>query len=331
VKCPRWRRLQLAISVTAVFFGFLFADHGAPAQALRTIKLVVATPLGGPTDILAHLLAEQIGRALGRTQGLMVVIENSPGADGIIGAEAVSRAPPDGNTLLMTGNAFVINPHLQQVYYDPLTSFEPICYLSNSPAVIVVNDDSPYRTLADLVNAARAKPGDLTMASFGPAGILRIGVEMLKRDADINVAYVPYSGEIPAVNALLGGRVTAVIASYRGVAERLKAGTLRALAATSPKRIESLPDVPTVAEAGYKDYEAEARLWLFAPAKTPRETVSQLIAWFTAVMQAPEVKSKLLIEGLNPVGMCGADFRNYVRKQYDEYGRVIRGSKINVE
>jgi tripartite-type tricarboxylate transporter receptor subunit TctC len=197
--------------------------------------------------------------------------------------------------------------------------------------VIIVNNTSPYRTLADLIDAARAKPGDLTMASFGPAGILHIGVEMLKRDAEVNLAYVPYSGEIPAVNALLGGQVTAVIASYRGVAERLKAGTLRALAATSPKRIESLPGVPTVAESGYKNFEAEARLWLFAPAKTPKETVSQLATWFTAAVQAPEVKSKLLLEGLNPVGMCGAEFRNFVQKQYDEYGRVIRGSKINVK
>jgi tripartite-type tricarboxylate transporter receptor subunit TctC len=331
VKRPRWRHLHRAASVAAVFSGLLFPDQAAWTQSARTIRIVVATPLGGPTDILANLFAEQISRSLGRTQGLRIVIENSPGAGGVIGTEAVSRSAPDGNTLLMTGNGFVINPYLQRVYYDPLTSFEPICNLASSPAAIVVKSTSHYRTLADLLDEARSNPGRPTMASFGPAGILHIAVEMLKVAANVNMTYVPYPSEIPAVNALLGAHVTSLLGSFRAVAPYLRMGTLRALAVTSRNRIEPLPEVSTVAESGYKDYEAEARLWLFAPARTPKEAVSQLAGWFTAAMQAAEVKAALAREELYPVGMCGADFGAYLRKQYDEYGRVIRGSKINVE
>ena len=261
----------------------------------------------------------------------MMEIDNRTMANGTIGVESVSRAPPDGNTLLMTANGFLINPYLQHVNYDPLTGFEPVCYLVNSPEFVVVNNTSPYRTLADLLNAARAKPGDLTMASFGPAGSLQIAVEMLKRAANVNMTYVPYAAEVPVINALLGDHVTSAFASYRGVAEHLKAGTLRALATGSQTRVQALPDVPTITESGYKDFEAQVRLWLFAPAKTPKETVSQVAGWFTAAMKVPEINAKLVGQGLYPVGMCGADFGAYIRKQYEEYGRVIRGSKINVE
>jgi tripartite-type tricarboxylate transporter receptor subunit TctC len=167
------------------------------------------------------------------------------------------------------------------------------------------------------------------MASFGPAGALQIAVEMLKRAADVNMTYVPYGSEVPVMNALFGERVTSAFTSYIGAVEYLKAGRLRALATGSRTRAEPLPDVPTIAESGYKDYEAQARLWLFAPAKTPNQVVSQLAGWLTAAMKAPEVRAKLVAQGLYPVALCGADFGAYVRKQYEEYGRVIRASNIN--
>jgi tripartite-type tricarboxylate transporter receptor subunit TctC len=144
-------------------------------------------------------------------------------------------------------------------------------------------------------------------------------------------AVVPYPGNAPAVNALLGEHVTSVFADYAVLAEQLKAGKLRALATASRTRIEQLPDVPTVGESGYRDYEYDFTEMLFAPAKTPTETVFQLAGWFTAAMRVPEVRAKLVVQGFNPVGMCGADFATYLRKQYDEYGRVIRAANIKPE
>jgi tripartite-type tricarboxylate transporter receptor subunit TctC len=179
----------------------MMPSHGAWSQATRTVKIVVPFSAGGPTDILARLLVEHIGRV----QGLTMFVENRPGAMTAIGTEAVSRAAPDGNSLLITGSAFLSTPLLRTVNYDPLTSFEPICQLVGGASLILVNSASPYRTLADLVDAARAKPGDLTLASFGPAAIEQIAFEMLKRATKVNMTFVPFPGYAPAVNALLGG------------------------------------------------------------------------------------------------------------------------------
>jgi len=239
----------------AAFSCSLLAVTGAWSQVARTIKLVVAIPPGGAADTLARLLAEQVSR----TQGLSMVIENRPGAASIIGTEAVSRAAPDGNTMLLISPSFVINSHLRKLNYDPLTSFEPICYLVRTPTVILVNGTSPYRTLDDLINAARAKPGELTLAAAGPATPAHMTFETLKRAGNANMTFVPFSGGPPAVTALLGNHVTSALSDYPGAAEQLKAGKLRALAAATPIRIEALPDVPTVAESGYKDSELD--LW----------------------------------------------------------------------
>jgi len=151
---------------------------------------------------------------------------------------------------------------------------------------------------------------------------------MLKRVANLNMIFVPYPGAAPAVTALLGEHVTSVFTDYATLAEQLKSGKLRALATGSRTRAEALPDVPTVAESGYKDYDAKQWFGLLAPAKTPKETISQLVGWFTAALQVPEVKAKLAIQGLYPAGICGADFGAFIRKQYDDYGRAIREANI---
>src|SRR5437588_9298968 len=255
--------LHLSASALALLLVFLtFSADRASSQTTRTIRLVVPFPAGGSADILARILGEQIGKANGPT----VVIENRPGGGASIAYEAVARAAPDGNTLVINGNSLVINPNLRKVNYDPLTSFEPVCYLLSSPQVYVVNNASPYRTLADLIAAARAKPGELTLASVGPATTQHIGIEQFKHAANLNMPHIPYPGGAPAVNALLGSHVTAVFANYSEVVEQLKAGTLRALATASKTRIEPLPDVPTVAELGYKDYDVEVWFGVVAPA-----------------------------------------------------------------
>jgi tripartite-type tricarboxylate transporter receptor subunit TctC len=328
VKPPHRLFLHLAAGVAAAFSSIFFSGHSAWSQAARTIKVVVAVPPASLAYTQATQFVEQISEAFSQVHGPIIEIATRTLADGTMGAEDVLRAAPDGNTVLMTSNVFIINPYVRPVHYDPLTSFEPVCYLARLPEVVVVSSRSHYRTLADLLSAARTSPGDLTMASFGPTGSSHIAVEMLKLAANIDMKYVPYPSQVVAVSALLGADVTSAVFTYVVVAEHLKDGKLRALATASRTRIEPLPDVPAVAESGYRDYEAEVRLWLFAPAKTPKEAVSQLAGWFTAAMQAPEAKAKLVARGLYPVGMCGADFGDYFRKQYIEYGRVIRESGI---
>jgi tripartite-type tricarboxylate transporter receptor subunit TctC len=299
----------------------------ALAQTAATIKIIVPSTAGGGADTLARLLGDQISRKQGQT----IVVENRPGASNTIGTEAVARAAHDGNTVLVTTPEFVINAHLKKLNYDPLTSFEAVCYLVKSPQLIVVNTASPYRTLANLLDGARAKPGELTIASAGPASSPHIAIEALKHTAGVNMNYIPYQGSTPAVNALLGGHVTAVMASYPNVAELVNTGKLRALATGTAARIEPLPDVPTIAESGFKDFEADIWFGLVAPAKTPSGALSQLADWFTTALKDPEVTPKLATQGLFPVGICGAAHAAFTQKQYDDYGRAIREANIKAQ
>ena len=328
MKLPGRRFLQLVAGAVVLSGAFLLLASGHSAQSqTRTIKIANPYPPGGTADIIARVLGEQIGR----TQAVTMLVENRPGGGTVIGTEAAARAAPDGNTLLITSVVFIINPHLRKLNYDPLTSFEPICNVVQSPQVIVVNSGSPYRTMADLTNAARARPGELTLASTGPASPSHIAFEMLKRAAGLDMIYVPFPGNAPTVNAVLGGHVTAGIANYADVVGHLKAGTLRALATPSPTRIETLPDVPTAAESGHKEFEYEIWFGMLTPAKTSKNIISQFSAWFVAAMQVPEVRAKLDIQGLYAVGTCGADFAADLRRQYVDYGRIIREANIKAE
>ena len=299
----------------------------ALAQSARAIKIVNPFPAGGTAEIWARILGEQVGRA----RGVTVLIENRPGGGTVIASEAVSRASPDGNTVLIVGNSFTINPSLRKLNYDPLTSFEPICYMLDSPQVIAVHSASPYRTLAELIADAKAKPGALQLGVNGPATAQHLTGELFKHVAGVDMTYVPYTGGAPAVNALLGQHVTAVVANYSEVVEHLNAGKLRALAATGKTRIAPLPDLPTVAESGYKDFDMSVWFGLVAPAKTPNETVAQLGEWFTAAMQVPEIKQKLAGLMLYPVGTCGAGFAAHLRKQIEANARIIREANIKAE
>jgi tripartite-type tricarboxylate transporter receptor subunit TctC len=284
------------------------------------------TPGSGP-DILGRLMAEQIGHE----SGAALLVEDRPGAGTVIGTESVARAAPDGNTVLMVAPSFIINPSLRKVNYDPLAGFEPICHLAATPMVLVVNSASPYQTLGDLIEAARAKPGELTLGSGGPGSSLHIGFEILRRAAGINMTYVPFGGNAPAINALLGQHLTSVFADYPTIVEQLKANKLRALATAAHVRAEALPDVPTIAESGFKDYDLDIWYGLVAPAKTPKEAVSQLAKWSLAAITAPDMKPKLALQGLYPVGVCGEPFAAHLRKQFDAYARVIAHANMKAE
>ena len=318
----RRNRLTLFIAAFALAVGGL-----VEAQTTRNVKIVVPyTPGSGP-DILSRLVGDQIGRA----QAAAIVVENRPGGGTVIGTDAAARAAPDGGTVLLVANSFVINPALKRQSYDPVASFEPVCLLAVTPIVLVVRGDSPYRSLADLIAAARAKPGELSLASGGPASSLHIAFEVVKRAADITMTYVPYGGTAPAINALMGGHVSSVFADYPTVVQQLKAGALRALVTTSPTRTEPLPDVPTLTETGVSPYQAEIFYGIVVPAKTAAETLAQLSAWFGAAVTEPEMKAKLAMQGLYPSVKCGADFGAFLRKQVDEYTRIAREANIKAE
>jgi tripartite-type tricarboxylate transporter receptor subunit TctC len=305
----------------------LLAPADRATAQTRTIKIVNPYPPGGTADIIARLMGEQIGRA----HGVTMLIENRPGGGTVIGTEAAARAAPDGNTLLISSVALVINPHLRKVNYDPLTSFEPVCNLVQSPQVIVVNSASPYRTLAEFANAGRARAGTLTLGSTGPASPSQIAIEMVKRAAGLDVVYVPFPGNAPTINAVLGGHVSAGIANYADVVEHLKAGTLRALATHSPTRIEALPDLPTAAQSGFREFEYDVWFGILAPAKTSTDMVVQLSNWFLDALRVSDVRMKLVAQGLYPAGNCGADFARDLRRQFADYGRVIREANIKGE
>ena len=299
----------------------------AQAQTSRMIKFVVPFAPGGTADILARLLAEEIGKA----HGVGTLIENRPGAGTIIATEAASRAVPDGNTVLFNANAFVINPHLRKLSYDPLTSFEPVCQLVSSPQVIVVGGAAPYQSLAQMFDAARARSGELTLASVGPASTQQLAFETLKHLAGVNIIFVPFNGNGPAVNALLGKHVDSILVNYSEVADQLQNGTFRALVTTSGTRIAELPQVPTVAESGFSDFEADVWFGAVVPAKTPAPVVAELEAWLKAALDAPAVKPKLRALSLYTLGKCGAAFAAELRRRFDDYGRVIRDSDIKNE
>jgi tripartite-type tricarboxylate transporter receptor subunit TctC len=299
-------------------------DHAAFAQAARTVRVLISVPAGGAIDTLMRILADEIARSNGQT----VVIESRPGAGGVIAAEAVARAAPDGNTLLVSTNGMLINAMLRKVNYDLLTSYAPICYLVHSPQVLIVNSSSPYRTLTELVEAARAKPAELSIASVGPNTTQHLAIERLKRLAGINMTYVPFTGGAPAINALMGQHVTAALQNYLEVRGQLGAGSLRALATAPARRIEPLPDVPTIAEAGFPGFSADVGFGLMAPARTPAETVAQLVGWFSRALEAPEVKEKLAAQALYPDPQCGSAFAALLRRQSDEFARVLRDLNI---
>jgi tripartite-type tricarboxylate transporter receptor subunit TctC len=306
---------------------FALAIANASAQSSRQIKFIVPFPAGGGGDVVTRMVAEKWAQL----HGIATVIENRPGAATVLGVEATSRAAPDGNTLGMVANSFIIHPNFKKLSYDPLTSFEPVCLLANSPQVIVVNSASPYKTFTEWLDAARAKPGELSHASVGPASPQHIAFEQLKLLSKVNITFVPFNGNTPALNALLGGHVGSVMSNYSEASELVGAGKLRALAVASAKRVDGWPNVPTVAQQGFKDYAVEAWYGFVAPAKTPKDKVAELSKWCAEAMLAPELKTKWELQGLTPVGSASEEFAAHLHKQSEDYARVIRDANIKGE
>ncbi len=313
----------LAAAVAAVS---LAAISIAAPQSARVVKIVIPFAPGGGVDVVARIVAQEVGELHGPT----MVVENRPGGGTVLAAEDVLRSTPDGGTILFNNNSTVVAPQLKKLDYDPLTDLTAVCKIAATPTVILVGAASPYRTLEDLIAAARAKPGTLNFGAV-PGAVLQIGFEMFQHAASISLTLVPYNGTIPEVTAILAGQIDAALVDYPAASGQLQAGTVRALAIGSPQRAEFLPDVPTLGEAGFKDYELDLWYGTFAPAKTPPATVAQLADWFAKALQVPAARAKLAAQGVSPVGQCGADFGAFVGKEYEAYGRVIRDANIKAE
>jgi tripartite-type tricarboxylate transporter receptor subunit TctC len=207
----------------------------------------------------------------------------------------------------------------------------PICQLVRAPTALAVSAASSYRTLGELLDQARLQLGRLTLAGIGPGSATHIGFEALKRAAKVDMTFVPYAGTAPAVNALLGEHVSSYLGNYADVREQAAAGRLRVLATGSAMRTELLPDVPTIAEAGFPSVYMEVWFGVFAPGKTPDETQARLAAMLSAAVRSADLKSRLVLQGLYPTGICGAEFRDFVRNQYEDYRRIIREINFRAE
>ena len=301
------------------------AAHAPQWAPGRNVKLVIPFPPGGASDILARLLAQQISSTSGQT----IVIENRPGGGTVIATQEVARATPDGTTLLVMANSFVINPNIRSnLSYDPLTSFEHICFLAQSPHAIVVNSRSTINSFSDLMAQAKAKPGELTMASVGPATTHHIAIEMLKRASGLPVTFVSFQGGGQALTNLIGGHLDAVQANYIEVKENL-GKSLRAIAVGGRQRLAELPDVPTIAELGFPDVIGVGWFSLVAPGTTPKAVTEEVAKQFRAALAIPEISAKLIAAGLIPEGRtCGAEFTELLKTQHARYGNAIKDSGI---
>ena len=320
------RRIHFIIALGALAFAGAFGPC-AQAQTNRQIRLILPFPPGGPADAMARIVAQHISKAGGSS----MVVESHPGAATEIGTEYVSHAAADGYTLGIISNSFVVLPNVRKLKYDPLTDFVPICELASFPPLIVVDSDSPFRTLADFIAAAHAKPGTLTLGTLGPATSSQLAVEMLKRSANADITFVPFPGYTPAVQALLSHTVTAALADLSTLQGQLQTGKLRALATTSPQRIALLPNVPTAIEDGYKDVSADFFGGVIAPAKTPKPMVDKLTGWFSAAIKDPKVTVKFKTLGFFPGGACGPAFATILRKDYDDYRRIIADAHLKMQ
>jgi len=294
----------------------------------KPVRFVVPFPAGGTADTLIRVLADTLSKRWGQP----VIVDNRPGGGTIIGTELVARARPDGYWLLLNSGSFVINPSLRtNMPYDTFKDFAPVTLLVNSPQVLVVNSSSSARSLSNLLDQARAHPGQISYASFGPGSTQQIIGEMLKLEAKVDLLYVPFAGGAPTVNALLGNHVIAAIANYSEVAQHISAGTLRALAVASPERIDPLPDVPTIAESGFKDIRETSWFGIVAPVGTPKETIARIQTDLGSVLKLPSVRDKLVTMGLYPVGSTPEEFGTMMRAVSVKFGKVIQAAGIKAE
>ncbi len=295
----------------------------AQSYPSKPIRLVVPYSPGAGTDTIARILAQKTGEALGQ----QVVIDNRPGAGGSIGTEVVAKAPADGYTLLFTPTSHAINPGIYpKLGYDTVKDFAPISVVASLPVVLAVEPGVPAATIKELIALAKAKPGQLTMASSGNGTVFHLTGELFKDAAGVNIVHVPFKGGAPAVAALLGGQVSMTFETSVTVVPHIRSGKLRALGVASPKRIALLPDVPTLGESGFPGILAENWYGLFAPAGTPRETIARLYTELDRAIHNPDVREKLAQQGAEIRENTPEQTAAFLRSEMTKWARVIKDS-----
>jgi len=297
--------------------------------AAKQVRLVVPFPAGGPTDIVARPLAQMLGEALKAT----IVVDNRGGAGGSVGADAVAKSSPDGATLLMgTVGTHAINPSLyKKLAYDAVRDFTPISLVAAAPVAIVVHPGLPANSVAELVALAKRAPGKLTFGTAGNGTPGHLTGEMFKTAAEVNVQHVPYRGSAPAVTDLVGGQINIMFDPLQSVLSNIQGGKLRPLAVSSVQRSPILPNVPTVAESGYKDFESTAWWAVFAPANLPIDLAARLADEVTRVVRSDAFREKLEPLGVAPVALNRGDFADFQRRELAKWGKAVRDSGATMD
>jgi tripartite-type tricarboxylate transporter receptor subunit TctC len=295
----------------------------------KPVKIVVAFTAGGPTDVVARL----IGQKLTEKWGQQVVVENKPGAAGVIGSEMVAKAPADGYTLLMaTAGNLTVNQHLYpSMKFDPVKDFAPIMQTAAVDFVLVTQPTSAYKTVKDLIGAAKAKPDQITTATSGNGGAPHLAAALFEHAAGVQLTTVPYKGTADAVNAVLSGQTALDFDAASQVLPHIRAGKLRPLAVLGTKRSALLPDVPTMAEAGLPSYSFSNWFGLVAPAGTPREILEKLQADVAQALQDAEVRTKFQTMGLQPGGGSSAQFAALIQADAAKWGVTIKQANIKAD
>ncbi len=316
--------LIMIVAASASFAG------SAAAQAFpsKPVRIIVPFPAGGTGDVVARMMSGPLAKALGQP----VIVENRPGASTIIGTEAVARSAPDGYTLLMVFNSFTINPAVRsKLPFDTEKDFAPVTLLAQTPFVYAVHPSLPVKSLKQLVALAKAQPGALTYATPGLGTGQHVAAEMLRLMAGIDYAHVPYQGNAPALTAVLGGHTTIFVGNVPDVVPYAANGRLRPLAVSTRERSPALKDVPTVAEAGFPDYESGLWVGLVAPATTPKDIVARLATEAGRVLQSPEVSAGLDRLGLTAAPRTPEQFGAFLRDELRRNDQTARKANIRIE
>ncbi|MDB5572076.1 MAG: hypothetical protein JWN93_3259 [Hyphomicrobiales bacterium] len=317
-------------ATTAGLASLLAAPSLARAQgARRTVTVVVPFPPGGSVDALARLMQDGLQQRLGAT----VIIENKPGANGSIGAAQVARAAPDGSSLLVTFDSHSTIPALiEKPALNVETDLVPVMLVGTAPYIVATSAAKPYRTFADVISAAKAKPGAVSYGTSGPGSSGHLAMVMLGRKAGVELAHVPYKGAGPAINDALGGHIDLICASVAALLPQIASGGLRAVMQMGPRRLDDLRDAPTTAESGFPDFEAQAWWGFFAPKGTPSGIVEETAAALRDVISLPAVSQRLRQTQQMTLLLQGpAEFAPFFARQVVEWGQVVRDNKIKGE
>jgi tripartite-type tricarboxylate transporter receptor subunit TctC len=294
----------------------------------KPLRFILPFPPGGGTDALARSMGNRLSEGLGQ----QVVVDNRPGAGANIGAELAAKSPPDGHTLFMVTPTHAINVTLyRKLGYDLLKDFSPVSSLATTAMVVVVHPSIPAHSVKQLVALAKARPGQLAHSSSGTGSITQLAGELFKNQTATKMLHIPYKGGGPSVIALVSGEASVGFATTPSCITQVKAGRLRGLAITTAKRSPFLPDLPTVAEAGVRGYDAETWYGMLVPAGTSSEAIARLHAESVKALQFPDVKSRLDGAGLVPVGSTPEELGTYMRSEVTKWGKVVKGLGLVVD